>query len=53
MVCVQQTGEEQQQEKAEEEEMVELKSWNQQNDNYEDDTQVNNNISRSSLLIEI
>nr|XP_033468806.1 piezo-type mechanosensitive ion channel component 1 isoform X1 [Epinephelus lanceolatus] len=31
---------EQQQEKAEDEEMVELKSWNQQKEDYEDDTQL-------------
>ncbi|XP_059215664.1 piezo-type mechanosensitive ion channel component 1 [Centropristis striata] len=36
----QQVKEDQQQEKPEEEEMVELTSWNQQKDSYEDDTQI-------------
>ncbi|XP_010767643.1 piezo-type mechanosensitive ion channel component 1-like [Notothenia coriiceps] len=35
-----QVKEEQQQEKSEEEEMVELRSWNQPKDNYEDDTRL-------------
>lgn len=41
-VCVEQVEEEQQQDKREvlREDMVELRSWNQHKDNFEDDTQV-------------
>lgn len=48
-VCIHQVEEEQQQDKREVlEETVELRSWNQQKDNYNDDTQVNTHISISA-----
>lgn len=48
-VCVQQVEEQKQQDESKEE-MMELRSWNQQKDDYEDDTQVNTNPSVSATL---